>query len=57
MIERTLAFCAKYYVTADTELFSIKDVNKVIDQFEKQKGYRYRAVLRVDGELDDIQQG
>ena len=52
-----LAFCAKYYVTAETELFSIKEVNKVIDNFEKNKGYRYRAVLRVAGELDDINQG
>eukprot|EP00029_Vermamoeba_vermiformis_P007429 TRINITY_DN3216_c0_g1_i1.p1 TRINITY_DN3216_c0_g1~~TRINITY_DN3216_c0_g1_i1.p1 ORF type:complete len:412 (+),score=76.77 TRINITY_DN3216_c0_g1_i1:13-1248(+) len=57
VIERALAFCAKYYVTAETELFSIKDVNKVLDNFEKNKGYRYRAVLRINGELEDIQQG
>jgi hypothetical protein len=44
-------------VTAETELFSIKDVNKVLDNFEKNKGYRYRAVLRINGELEDIQQG
>lgn len=53
---KTLQFCSKYNIMPETELFSIRDVNKVLDNFEQNKGYRYRAVLKVSGEFDNVSQ-
>jgi len=50
-LKEMLEFCVRNNITAESEVFSINECNKVIKNFEPD-GYRYRAVFRIENEYD-----
>jgi len=52
VVMKALLFSSKYEILPEIERFSIREVNKVLKNFEKT-GFHYRAVLKCEGEFEE----